>query len=366
MSFTEARLLTGAGRFAAALQVLGQARSGTSLEVEVLRAHLLERTGVHDASRSACERLLRNHRLTAEQRSSCEIALGLIAWDSGDTDSSVIHFQKAVAFASTVDNLEGTCWAQLRLMRALTIGSDAHAPLPLLNQLRANSIRLGDPILSAAIHIFIGEIEGRRGLSQNARRHTLLGQQLFGEPPNYWLAAIAENNLVGLAIMDSDFHTGLLHAEASLRFAKESGARNMLRASLANIGNLYWMTGQQRTAAEVFERAQEVLPSAGEASNACFDTMARIHLEQGRLREAEEFLDRIDRSVRLERDNILYANRYAQLTRAQLLSRCHRFREAEATVEKTMALATRAGDPWLLDLARLTKAETLGDVSRVL
>src|SRR5262249_4740605 len=276
------------GRFSEALNRLGRTVGSHDLDSEVLRVHLLERTGSHTESRMRCERILKNRSLSPEGRSRCEISLGLMDWDAGFTDSSVTHFQRAVSFAGEAKNLEITCWAQLRLLRALAMGAQAQAVTALLAELRHNSLRLGDSTVAAAIHIILAELEGRRSLVENVRRHTLLGQRLLLETPNCWLECVAENNLVGVSLMSSDFHDGLKHAETAVHLSNESGAMHMQRACLTNLGNLHWMLGDRELAVRYFGMARAILPSDGECSNASLDSLARLNLEQGRLDEASE------------------------------------------------------------------------------
>ena len=87
--------------------------------------------------------------------------------------------------------------------------SGPSAAVPILAATRLNVIRLGDPLLSAALHIFVGEMEAKRGLLESASRHTHLGQKLLTASPNIWLEAIAENSNVAIALMLSDFEEGI-------------------------------------------------------------------------------------------------------------------------------------------------------------
>ncbi len=311
------RALVRAGRFTEGLRDLDRCSLGREnrLDAAVLRAELLERTGRYAEGKALSEKLLGTSALPSGHRSTCEFVSGLIEWDAGNVEHALVHFQRAISFAEAAKDLQQTCWAQLRLMVALAGRSGQAAAVPLLAATRWNATRLGDPLVSAALHVFIGEMEAKRGLLESARRHTQLGQQLLSRAPNLWLEALSENNHVAIALMRSEFNEGIASGERALTLAEESGAAAMQRACLSNLANLFCSIGDLDRAIEYFERADQVLPwSAGEYSSGTLDGLARTHLLQERLDLAEQCLDRIDGSIRTAADRVLYANRYAQLT----------------------------------------------------
>jgi hypothetical protein len=140
------RDLQRTGRFSEALALLdaGRPQRG-SLDADVLRAELLERTGNYTDSQRLARRLLAIRQLTPQNRSVCEFTLGMIEWDAGRTSDSIGHLQRAVALAEQCGDTERLCWAQLRLMVAVGSISGPEASAPLLSRLRANVTRLGDP-----------------------------------------------------------------------------------------------------------------------------------------------------------------------------------------------------------------------------
>ena len=182
--------LVRAGRFGAALTTLERLAVTPSirLPVDVLHAELLERTGRHSQSKAIAERLLKNQNLTLGNRSSCESVLALIeAERDGETGKALKHMQRALLLAENSKDLRRICWCQLRLVITLADISGHQAMAPLLADARTNAIKLGDSTTSAALHIFLGEMEARRGLTRNAVRHSRLGQNLLSHDTNVWL-----------------------------------------------------------------------------------------------------------------------------------------------------------------------------------
>lgn len=348
------------GQFAVALQSLKTTSAQADrIDVEVMRAHLLERTGDYHQSRQLAERLLRSQRLTKLQKSICETTLGIIKHDTSDPLGGIVHFQRAVDIAQSSGDLNQTCWSQLRLMLALANHSGPVSAKDTLTAVRANSVRLGDPHVSAALHIFLGEMEAKRGLVQNAQQHTEVGQRLLGDEPNLWLETRAEITLVAVAIMRSDVQDGLKRARRALELAQQCGSAGLLRACFANLGNLHYLAGEFEAAAECLETAYTVLPDAGELSSGALESLARLALVRNRLDDAALYLDRIEEAVNSPGDWLLYVNRHSQLTRAELLNRLGQFAAARESADRTLELAQLGCDRLLETRARLVKADIL-------
>jgi DNA-binding NtrC family response regulator/tetratricopeptide (TPR) repeat protein len=331
----------------------------------VLRAELLERTGRYSESRILAEGLIKTRRLSLVQRSSCEFSLGLIDWDEGDTDASITHFQRSLKYATSADDPTRICWAALRLMvvQAGRVGPVVTGQA--LADVRRTIMRAAEPTISAALHILIGEMEAKRGLLNNAVRHTELGCNLLSTAPNLWLEAVAENNHVAICLMRSELRQGLLHAERARQLAEESGAATMRRATLANIGNLHFGLGHLEQAIEYFEMSRSFLPASGEYSNGATESLARAYLLQGDVGRAIDCLDLIEDSILAAGDRTLYANRHALLTWADVHVRQGDYGMALERVRLAVSLASAAGDDLLSAMARIRRAEILATLQRL-
>jgi hypothetical protein len=183
------------GRFTEALTALKEPLSNreSPTAVDVQRVALLERVGRYGESRQLAAKLLRVKGLSDVDRSICEYTIGLIEWDEGNTNSAIEHVQRSILLAKRADDLERLCWSQLRLWTMFENRSDIDTAAPIFSELRTNSIRLGDPNVLAALHVFVAEIEAKRGLTISARTHTEIALNLLSTEPNLWLEAWAEN-----------------------------------------------------------------------------------------------------------------------------------------------------------------------------
>src|SRR5437763_1903646 len=122
MKLDQARQLAAAGRFADALKALDALAPSREFGrvADVLRAELFERVGRLGQSRSLVESLLRTRDLSTADRSSCEFTLGRLDWESGDRNAAITHIQRSLSLANQVNDLERSCWSQIRLVAILS------------------------------------------------------------------------------------------------------------------------------------------------------------------------------------------------------------------------------------------------------
>lgn len=338
--------LSAKGLYAAALEALEalpllKSRSAAG---EVLRVSLLERTGQHAESEALAARLLRSRALTAAQRGTCEFALGLMLWERGRTDDAIGMFRRAVEHSRQANDSRSACWAELRLLVSLAGRSQGPDVAALLAQVRHHVTMLGEPTLSAALHIVMGELELKRGLPAVAGRHLSLGLSLLRKTQHTWLEALARINLAALAIMRSDLPLALQHAQQAAALASESGAAALVRAAEGNLGHICYLRGDYADARAHLDRSYERLPSSSEHAHAPLDGFARTYLAEGRLGEADRVLSRIEAGVATRADRTLYANRYAALTRVELLMRTGQLQQAHALAADLAAIVDEVDD----------------------
>jgi hypothetical protein len=104
-------------------------------------------------------RALTRERLSPALESRCLIVMGNVALEQGRADESVRHLQSAVAVAKHGRCTEELCWAELRLLIAMFEVSPSNAAAGMLAELRKHVAQLGDPLVSAALHVFVSEVE---------------------------------------------------------------------------------------------------------------------------------------------------------------------------------------------------------------
>lgn len=298
-------------------------------------------------------------------RSSCETVLGCVAREEARIDDAITHLQRAIAAARSAKDLLRLCRAQTHLIAIISdrYGPDASAPL--IAELRANAIKVGDFHTTVALHLFVGEAEAKRGLLERASRHVGLATGLLSQNTNCWLESMAENLMLAIGLMRSDLKGALPHGLKAAELAEKSGSAIMLRASLGNLGNLFYLLGDFEKAIEYFEKGVNSLPSTGDTKNWSLESSARVRLSQGRLDDCERLLDEIESSIKCDEDKRLFAHRYAAMARALLLRRQGQFDRAFVQIEDVLALTRVTGDTHLKKQAQLTKADLLRQLGRL-
>lgn len=224
-ALAQAEGLKKAGRFAEALKICDEGGPGREDRhaADVLRADLLEQVGRYGQARALAQTLLRSKTISLPQRSACEFVMARLDREDGDLDSAVARLRRSAELALQGRDPERACWSQLRLMLVLAERSGPEAAAAILPDIRASVRQLGVPQLTAAMHIFLGEMEAKRGLSQSGEWHTRLGVQLLAQDPNIWLETNAEITSTALAIMRADCDRGLVHARRALQLSEQSG-----------------------------------------------------------------------------------------------------------------------------------------------
>ena len=358
-TITEVTALRRAGRYLEALRALEQAANSDVSEapVRIIKADLLEMTGDHSQAFAIAERALKSPRLTLTDRARCLFVMSKVLFERGKTDDALSYLQRAASLSQKSGDFDLLCWILNKMMLVVAERSGPDAAAPLVSEIRRTTTILGDPQMAALAHVYLGEMEGKRGFAQGAQRHASLGQSLLAGSPNCWIEAFAENIHLASCVLLSHVDRALIHAQRALQLAEASGGASVKRSVFANFGNLLYMQGEFDRAVHFFERALKALPSAGEKNNGILETLARIRLSQGRLTEAEDLLNQIEASIQTEKDRTFYANRYAALTRARLLARRGSTAKARAQVESVFEFAARSGDESLTRYATLTRAE---------
>src|SRR4051812_32885850 len=162
--------LKGAGRFSAALEALDAASlpPTSHIATTLLRAELLETIGDHEQARAVAHRLLRSRKLCPADQSTCEYVLGSVLLDEGDLSGAITRFQSSLTHARNAKALQRVVSPLLKLMVVVAEHSGPGAATSLLAEARQVATRLGDAHVTAKLHLFVAEMEAKRGLCANA------------------------------------------------------------------------------------------------------------------------------------------------------------------------------------------------------
>ena len=247
-SFEKLNQFRQAGRFSDALCVLEETKPslapGHSLQVP--HAELLEAVGQHRRAATIASSLLRAKNLKPEDKSVCEYILGKILVDEGAVVAGMDHLQRATSHARDAKALRPLFTAQLKLMSVVSERSGPEAAAALLADVRHIAIRLGDPHVTAQLHLYVAEMEAKRGLLDNARRHSAIARAILGDSPNSYLEAFCSNLELAISVLLCQFDHAEACGERAFKSAELSGVAKLRRAVLSNMASLFCEIGTIR------------------------------------------------------------------------------------------------------------------------
>ena len=295
--------LSRLGRFGDALRTLEDIKpAARGREFEVLQAEVLERVGHTEQAWVLASALLKSKRLTESLRSKCELIIGRVLLDQGETAHGLAHLQRSALLAQQVADLPALFRTNLSQLLVLSDRFGPTAVSSVLADVRQIATKLGDPRVTAQLHLVVAETEAKRGLLENAKRHTAVSQRILRTCPNAYLEAFTGNLDLAIAVLRSEFKHAKEHGFRALQLAEQSGVAKVRRAVLGNMGNLFCELGEFDRAAEYFDMVL-ASPTPNRAHTAAvLESLARVHLIQGRVDSCLAVLDRTNRrSFRADR-----------------------------------------------------------------
>ena len=350
----EARELFRNGRFTDALErIKGVRASRLDVDTMLLSAALCEATGDADSAKSSVGQALRSRLLTDAQRATGEFILSRLAAADGNPDAELHHLQRSRSLAERSGDAEQLCWSELRILSltADRIGPESCRTMVL--SLRKNVSCLGNPGLSAAVHLAVADIDGKHGLLAKSARHLVLADGLLARYPNVWLQGWSANTRMALAMVMCDIPAALAHGEEALQLSVLSGSAGVRLSALANLGRVLHIAGDHERSLEHLEQALAASGPNVDRSEAIKESIARVYMAQGRLMDGLRLLEGVRISDRSSLRSGRYVHRHSLLTKAELLTRAGNLSDAEPYFAEAIALAQRSGDGILKDSAEL-------------
>ena len=249
------------GRFGDALRALEDskhipARAGA----DVLRAQLFEQVGQYGQARVVAATLLKSKNLTASHRSECEAVLGRVLFDEGETEKGLAHLQRAALIAQQAADLRALFGAKLYLLIILSDRSGPAAGSSILADVRQIATKLGDPEITARLHLFVAQAEAKRGLLENAKRHTALASRILKTSPNAFLEAFTGNLDLAVAVLRSEFDIAKECGFRALSLGRAIRSGKDPQRNLGQHGQPVLRVGRLRSGHQLFRERASSLP----------------------------------------------------------------------------------------------------------
>ena len=293
----------------------------------------------------------------ARIRAQAEWTCGLSRWRQADIGAAISHARTAVRLARESKDPQAIAWAHLHLFRFLIERGPVHAIATALADARQFVSRSGSPQATAYLHNCVAVLEGQTGRFDEATRHLDIAEALLRVEPNAWLTGSLHTHRGSIACATCDFTAGEIEFKAAKQAAKRSGLHHATAADTC-LGYVQLLAGE-------FDKAQHTLgdvlldPSAAVVMKlAAADSLARVHLALGHVRECNEALEFVDRQVQQHPEIAsVFHVRWAAVTRGRLAFKQGLIEDARKWAEKGTERAELLGDIPLATAANLLLAQ---------
>ena len=289
-----------AGRFASALAHLRRtAVTGPGHDDPAREAALAESlylTGDSRQAKSSATAALQLSTCTKASRVRCLTVLGSVAWEAGDLPLSVRCFQKAKTLSKALGDVERFCWIQLELVAKLADVSGPNAVVTLLEDCRTEVGLVGHPELGARLHLSLAQVEGKRGLLEQAGFHLRAAESLLAASANPWLEGLLFLNSSAIQLVMSQTAQALASARRARACADVSGHSRTKIGALGNLAFLMMLEGNFDEADDLCCEGLRLLHTkqiTADIRSALLETRAQIMLARGDPAECGRVLDEL-------------------------------------------------------------------------
>jgi DNA-binding NtrC family response regulator/tetratricopeptide (TPR) repeat protein len=354
----DVRRLLEFGRFAEALAAFRAQPTPTrpNHAERLLQAELLEKTGKPQEAKRVAGAVAHDERAEPCLRGQALTLLGNLALEEGRPFDAVQLLRSAIAEAEKGACLNAVCWAELRLLIALFEASPADAAASFLSTVRRHVYQLGDPKVTAALHLFVAEVEAKRGAVGTSARHVRVARSVLECVENQWLQGMVAIAEFCVAFISSDLDAACGFANEALATVDESGHARTKLASFINLAHTHLKRGELNEAERRFADAWRLCDLSPRCREYLLEGMAQLALARGQLDESVSFLERLDG---YPSSKLSYPKAWSALTRARLFGRLTQWSDAESIVSEALSAPSIAADRQLSSLLRLLRVEAL-------
>lgn len=357
------RLING-GRFSEVVATLQRSSLFSSASTKVAQLHqclladALQRTGRNNEAESLTTQNLTLLTNSPPLAARCHFVLGNVFRERGDTRTALGHFHTAERLAA--EDLELSCWIQLRLMAAVADLGGIQSAMARLGEVKRTLTRLGDARPFAALHLWIAEAESIQGNLESARRHLRIAESLLAQVDDVWLRGYLAINSFGVSYHCAEISEARRWAELAIECSETSGHCGARRAAHANMGHIEFSQGNVAKAQECFELALKYCEPGSTNHIAVLDSIAQLRLYSGDLAGCRSILDNLDNIAGSdEHSKPSHYRAWALQTKIQLLLKENKIVEARNLCREIMGISATIPRSRVSAVLQLVAIETL-------
>jgi DNA-binding NtrC family response regulator/tetratricopeptide (TPR) repeat protein len=359
--------LVAAGRYLEALRAIRAnpiASPNEQLARETLWAELAQYTGCDEEAIAHAQTVLDRKPLDQSLAARCHIAIGEVHRNAGQPGSAIESYRQALLAAQKAKDDRQQGLAELRMLLATADGPGLEAATAYVSTVRRHVARVGDPLVTCALHLYLGLIEAQRGLLDNAREHIRIGRSLLSGSGHHYFHGVAAVDASCLAFSISDLDATEAEARKAMHESAKSGHAALRRAAITNLAHVELARGRFAQAERFFTRAARLSPPAGMVQAGITDGLAQLSLARGDLSGAERILTTALVWTPGTPRGSWYYGLWTCATRATLLIRQQHPDDAVSLLTEALAGARDLADPLLVSSLALLLIEALARMGR--
>ena len=263
-------------------------------------------------------------------RSQSETTVAIVAWRSGDLHTAWRHLQASVRLARESGDVERIAWAHLHWFRFAIEAQPVDVATGLLRETRSATVQAAIPYLTAYLHICVSVLEGQRGHLDEAWRHCDIAESLLQLEGNAWVMGSLLVNRGCIACLRCEFEEAGTYNRGAIELSKVNGSLRIRAAAEITSGHIQMLCGEFAKAQQTLLAALGDSHTSGLPTIGARDSLARVFLALAQLDDCDSTLGPIGLSDcdGMVAKDLVYAQRWAGLTRAKLLLRRGRFSDA--------------------------------------
>lgn len=358
-----AERLMNRGRFLEVVTILRprsfppSSSAGSTQLRQCLLADALQRTGDNREAESLASEHLKLLTNSPPLAARCHFVLGNVLRERGDARSAIGHFQIAEKMAN--DDVELSCWVQLRLMAAIGDLAGNQIAIARLGGVKRVLTRFGDPRPFAALHLWISEAESTQGNLRHARRHLRIAESLLAQVDDMWLRSYLASNSSCVSYHCAEISEARRWAELAIECSQISGHCKSQRAAHANMGRIEFSEGHLVNALRCFESALAYSEPGSADYIAILDSIAQVKLYSGDLSGCRSILDSLDQIPLRDAHSTTHYRAWTLQTKIQLLLKENRIPEARGLCAEIASIPQAAQQSRMGTELQLAAVESL-------
>jgi DNA-binding NtrC family response regulator len=290
--------------------------------------------------------------LSAPLQARSELVLGLVARESGLAEEGLLRLQTSARLARDAGDLQCAATSLLMALKIVSETQPIRGVESILADVRALTIRAGDPHLTVLLHESVAKHEGQVGNLDEARRHLRIATGLLESYPNAWLDQLCVLNAFCIEFLNSDLKSAERHLKRANKLAEITGALEPVVAN--NIGHLQIQLGRFSDAEVTLNKLTS--NGLGQVRYGALEGLGQLFLAAGRLEECERSLDALTELEQTPGFKPMWLFRSSLITKLRLFIRQSKWLESIETANIAIREAGAMHDSNFLGVALFLKA----------